>query len=70
MSFHGRSNPNPFIQLLYLSIVLAQSLCGSLALLKSMHSSRDAFSSLQTQQGCNVLSDFEISNRFEASTIP
>jgi len=39
------------MQLLYWSTVLAQSFCGSAAVLKSMHSSRWAFSSLQTQHG-------------------
>lgn len=47
---YGSLNPNPAIQLLYLSIVVAQSFCGSRALLNNMHSSRVAFSSLQTQQ--------------------
>jgi len=51
ITHHGRSNPNPFIQILYFSIVEAQSFWGSLALLKSMHSSRLAFSSLHTQHG-------------------
>jgi hypothetical protein len=47
----GSLKPNPAIQLRYLSIVVAQSFCGSDELLNSMHSSREAFSSLQTQQG-------------------
>jgi hypothetical protein len=45
-------NPKPAIHVLYSSIVVMQALAGSLALLKSMQSSRLAFSSLQTQQGC------------------
>jgi len=48
---YGRENPKPFMQALYLSIVVAQAVCGSFALLKSIHSSRAAFSSLHTQQG-------------------
>jgi hypothetical protein len=47
--------PKPAMQLLYLSIVLAQSFWGSLDLLKSMHSSRTAFSSLHTQHGYEIL---------------
>jgi len=48
--------PNPSIQLLYCSIVDWQSFCGSAALENNMQSSRFAFSSLQTQQGCIPLS--------------
>lgn len=39
------------MQLLYLSTVLLQSSCGSSLWLNSMHSSREDFSSLHTQQG-------------------
>lgn len=45
------SKPNPFMHDRYWSMVDLQSLAGSAALEKSMHSSRFAFSSLQTQQG-------------------
>lgn len=47
----GSWNPNPAMQLLYFSIVDAQSFWGSLALLNNMHSSLNAFSSLHTQHG-------------------
>jgi len=56
----GNSNPKPFIQILYLSIVEAQSFSGSLALLKSIHSSRLAFSSLHTQHGYSRISNYAI----------
>lgn len=47
------SKPKPFMQLRYWSMVDLQSLVGSAALENSMHSSRFAFSSLQTQHGCS-----------------
>merc|ERR1712098_792567 len=56
----GRLNPNPAIQLLYLSIVVAQSFCGYFALLKSIHSSRVAFSSLHTQHGLGFETSVEV----------
>jgi hypothetical protein len=52
---YGKLNPKPAMQFLYLSIVVAQSFWGSLELLKSMHSSREAFSSLHTQHGWESL---------------
>lgn len=48
---YARSNPKPFIQLLYLLTKSPHAAWGSLAVENSMHSSRAAFSSLQTQQG-------------------
>jgi hypothetical protein len=56
---YGKVNPKPAIQLLYLSIVEEQSFCASADLLKSIHSSRVAFSSLQTQHGyCQSVQSF------------
>ena len=51
LSLYAKSNPKPFIQLLYFVTISAHAAWGSLAVEKSMHSSRAAFSSLQTQQG-------------------
>ena len=47
------SKPNPFMHDRYWSMVDWQAFAGSAALEKSMHSSRFAFSSLQTQHGYN-----------------
>jgi hypothetical protein len=47
----AKSNPNPFIQLLYLPTKSIHASCGSFDVENSMHSSRAAFSSLHTQQG-------------------
>ena len=44
-------NPYPAIQTLYLSTSSRHPACGSAPVENSMHSSRAAFSSLQTQQG-------------------
>lgn len=44
--------PKPCMQLLYWSTRDTQSAAGFLAVEKSIHSSRFAFSSLHTQQGC------------------
>ena len=54
LSHHAILNPNPLIQLRYLLTMSLQSSCGSEALLKSIHSSRALFSSLQTQQGLTL----------------
>ena len=54
---HGRLNPKPDIQLLYLPTRSLHPSCGSAAREKSMHSSRAFFSSLQTQQGWQLLLD-------------
>ena len=51
LSLYAKSNPKPFIQLLYLLTKSPHAAWGSLAVENSMHSSRAAFSSLQTQQG-------------------
>ena len=50
----AKSNPKPFIQARYLVTISAHAACGSLAVEKSMHSSRAAFSSLHTQQGLTL----------------
>lgn len=48
---HPILNPNPAIQVRYLSTMVAHSSAGCSLLENSMHSSRAAFSSLQTQHG-------------------
>jgi hypothetical protein len=50
-NLYAKSNPNPFIQLLYLLTKSPHAAWGSLAVENNMHSSRAAFSSLHTQQG-------------------
>lgn len=52
---YGKLKPKPAMQVLYFSIIGLQSFSGSAALEKSMHSSRAAFSSLQTQHGYAVV---------------
>lgn len=49
--YQGMSNPYPFIHARYRPTMSPHAACGSLAVEKSMHSSRACFSSLQTQQG-------------------
>lgn len=56
------------MQLLYLSIVLAQSFWASSDLLKSMHSSRMAFSSLHTQHGYGLLAPSAVMGHGELHT--
>jgi len=52
--------PNPSMHILYWAIVELQSFAGSAALEKSMHSSRLAFSSLQTQHGYHSISSWPL----------
>jgi hypothetical protein len=52
--FYTKSNPNPFIHSLYFPTRSPHASCGSFAVENSMHSSRAAFSSLQTQQGLGL----------------
>jgi hypothetical protein len=65
----AKSNPNPFIQARYLVTISAHAAWGSLAVEKSMHSSRAAFSSLHTQQGLTLGAPSSPGGLFDAARL-